>query len=128
MQLISKFNKEICFFLYVIDMFSKYTSVIPLKDREGSIITYFFQKILKQSNYKSNKIWVDKGSEFYNRSMKCFLHNNNNTEMYSMHNEEKSVVAEGFIRALKNKIYKYMTSVSKNEYIDKLNDVVRMGT
>ena len=129
MQLISKFNKEICFFLYVIDMFSKYTSVIPLKDREGSIITDFFQKILKQSNYKSNKIWVDKGSEFYNRSMKCFLHNNNNnTEMYSMHNEEKSVVAEGFIRALKNKIYKYMTSVSKNEYIDKLNDVVRMGT
>ena len=79
MQLISKFNKEICFFLYVIDMFSKYTSVIPLKDREGSIITDFFQKILKQSNYKSNKIWVDKGSEFYNRSMKCFLHNNNNT-------------------------------------------------
>ena len=129
MQLISKFNKEICFFLYVIDMFSKYTSVIPLKDREGSIITDFFQKILKQSNYKSNKMWVDKGSEFYNRSMKCFLHNNNNnTEMYSMHNEEKSVVAEGFIRALKNKIYKYMTSVSKNEYIDKLNDVVRMGT
>ena len=45
-------------------------------------------------------------------------------EMYSIHNEEKSVVAEKFIRTLKNKIYKYMTSVSKNVYIDKLDDIV----
>ena len=44
--------------------------------------------------------------------------------MYSTHNEGKSVVAEGFIRAIKNKIYKYMTSISKNVYIDKLDDIV----
>ena len=44
--------------------------------------------------------------------------------MYSAHNEGKSVVAERFIRTLKNKIYKYMTSISKNVYIDKLDDIV----
>ena len=44
--------------------------------------------------------------------------------MYSTHNEKKSVVAERFIRALKNKIYKYMTSISKNVYTDKLDDTV----
>ena len=54
--------------------------------------------------------------------MKLFLQNNN-LEIYSTHNEGKSVVAEGFVRALNNKIYKYMTSVSKNEYIDKLDDI-----
>ena len=44
--------------------------------------------------------------------------------MYSTHNEGKSVVAERFIRTLKNKIYKYMTSISKNVYVDKLDDIV----
>ena len=44
--------------------------------------------------------------------------------MYLIHNEGKSVVAERFIRTLKTKIYKYMTSISKNEYIDKLDDIV----
>ena len=48
----------------------------------------------------------------------------NDREMYSTHNEGKSVVAERFIRTLKNKIHKYMTSVSKNAYIDKLDDIV----
>ena len=44
--------------------------------------------------------------------------------MYSIHHEGKPIVAERFIRTLKNKIYKYMTSVSKNVYIDKLDDIV----
>ena len=57
-------------------------------------------------------MWVDKGSEFYNRSMKSWLQDNN-TEMYSMHNEGKSVVAERFIRTLENNIYEYITSISK---------------
>ena len=66
---------------------------------------------------------VDKGGELYNKSMKSWLLVNN-IEMYSMHNKRKSVVAESFIRILKDKIYKYMTSVSKNVYIDKLDDIV----
>ena len=107
----------------VIDIYSKYASVIPLKDKKGIIISNSFQKILKESNRKPNKIWVDKGSEFYIRSMKSWLEKKI-IEMYSTHNEGKSVVAERFIRTWKNKIYKYMTSVQKNVYIDKLDDIV----
>ena len=68
----------------------------------------YFQKILKESDTKPNKIWVDRGSEFYNRSMKSWLEKNG-IEMYSTHNKGKYVIAERFIRALKNKIYRYMT-------------------
>ena len=72
---------------------------------------------------KPNKMWGDKGSEFYNRSMKLFLQNND-IETYSTHNEGKSVVSEKCIMTLKNRIYKYMTSVSKNIYIDELDNIV----
>ena len=66
---------------------------------------------------------VDKGSEFYNNSFKNWL-KDNDIEIYSIHNEGKSFVAERFIRTLKNKIYKYVTAISKNVYIDKLDDIV----
>ena len=68
-------------------------------------------------------MWVDKCSEFYNSSFKRWL-KYNNIEMHSTQNELKSVVAERFIRTLKNKVYKHITSVSKYVYIDKLDDVV----
>ena len=71
-----------------------------------------FQKILKESVKKPHKIWVDKGSEFYNSHFKKWL-KDNSIEMYSTHNEGKSVVAERFITTIKNKIYKHMTSISK---------------
>ena len=123
MKLKSKFNKGFRFLLCVIDIFSKYVWVVPLKDKKGISIVDAFQKIFDDSNRKPNKIWVDKGSEFYNSSFKKWL-KDNDIEMYSIHNEGKSVVAERFIRTLKTKIYKYMTSVSKNVYIDKLDDTV----
>ena len=123
MQLISKFNKRIRFLWSGIDIFSKYAWVIPLKDKKGISIVNAFQTVLKESNKKPNKIWVDKGSEFYNNSFKKWL-KDNDIEMYSTNNEGKSVVAERFIRTLKTKIYKYMTSISKNVYIDKLGDIV----
>ena len=81
------------------------TWVIPLKDT----ITNAFQNI-NEYNRKLNKICRDKGSKLYNRSVKSFLQNDN-TDIYSTHNDGKSVVAERFIRNLKNKIYKYMTSI-----------------
>ena len=123
MQLLSKYNKGIRFLLCVIDIFSKCAWVVPLKDKKGISIVKAFQSILKQSNRKPNKIWVDKGSEFYNAYFKKWLRDND-VIMYSTHNEGKSVVAERFIRMLKSKIYKYMTSISKNVYIDKLDDIV----
>ena len=87
------------------------------------ILNYLKSSEAKSRGHKPNKIWVDKWSEFYNNSFKKWL-KDNDTEMYSTHNEEKSVVPEGFIRTLKTKIYKYMTSVSKNVYIDQLDDIV----
>ena len=78
---------------------------------------------MDESNRKPNKVWVDKGSEFYNRSMKSWLVKID-IEMYSTHNEGKSVVVERFVITLKNKIFKYMTSISQNVYIDKLDDIV----
>ena len=95
----------------------------PVKDKKGTSIVNAFQKILKKSDRKPNKIWVDRGSEFYNNHFKKWL-KDNNTEMYSIHNEKKSIVAERFIRTLKNKTYKYMTAISKNVYINKLGDIV----
>ena len=84
MQFISKFNKGFRFLLYFIDIFGKYAWVVPLKDKKYISIADAFQKRLGDSNRKWNKIWVNKGSDFYN----------------------------------------IMTSVSKNVYIDKLDDLV----
>ena len=123
MQLISKFNKGFRFLLCVIDIYSKYAWVVPLKDKKVVSIVNAFQSILKKSNRKPNKIWVDRCSEFYDRSMKSWLEKDD-IEMYSRYNEGKSVVAERFIGTIKKKIYKYMTSISKNVYIDKLDDIV----
>ena len=107
----------------VIDIYSKYASVVSLKVKKIVTIVNAFQKILDDLKIKPNKIWVDKGSEFYNRSMKSRLEKNH-VDMYSTHNEGSSDVADRFIRTLKNKIYNYITAVSKNVYIDKLSDIV----
>ena len=112
MQLITKFNKGFRLLLCVIDIYSKYAWGILLKDKTWITITNAFQKFLKESNRNQTKIWVDKASAFYNRSIKWWL-GKNDIEMYSAHDEGKSVVAERFSRTLKNKIYKYMTSVWK---------------
>ena len=74
MQLLSRYNKGIRFLLCVIDIFSKYAWVVSLKDKKGvSIVITVFQSILKQSNRKPNKIWVVKGSGFYNASFRKWL-------------------------------------------------------
>ena len=74
--IISKFNKGSCFLRCAIDICNKYTQVIPLKDNESITITNAFQKALDQSKRKPNKIWVDKGSELCNRSIKFWLKDN----------------------------------------------------
>ena len=93
MQLISKFNKGVRFLLRVIDIFSKYAS---LKDKKGVTIANAFQIVLDDSKRKPNKIWVDKGSEFYNRSMKSWLRHNY-IEMYSIPNEENPLLLKNLL-------------------------------
>ena len=67
MQLISKLNKGYRYLLRVIDIYSKYAWVVVLKLKKGITITEALQEILNESGRKPNKIWVDYGSEFYNR-------------------------------------------------------------
>ena len=87
----SIFNKRFRFLLCVIDIYNKYAWVIPLKNKKVITITNAFQKPLDKSNRKPNKIWVNKGTKLYNRSMKSWL-KKNGIEMYSTHNEGKSVI------------------------------------
>ena len=123
MQSLSRINKGIKYLLCAIDLYSKYVFVIPLNDEKGISIVNAFDKIIKQSNRKPNKIWVDQGGEFYNNVFKKWLPDND-IIMYSIYNEGKSVVAERFIRTLKNKLCKQMTTTGKNVYYDVLDYVV----
>ena len=108
MQSLSRKNKGFKYLLCAIDLYSKYAFVIPLENKKGINVTNGFNKIIKQSNRKPNKIWVDQGGEFYNNVFKKWL----------------SVVAERFIRKLKSKLHKHMTAIGKNVYYDVLDDVV----
>ena len=123
MQSLSRKNKGIKYLLCAIDLYSKYAFVIQLKDRKGISTVNAFDKIIKQSNRKPNKIWLDQGGEFYNHVFKRWL-SKNNILMYLTYNKGKSVVAERFIRTLKNKLYKHMTATGRNVYYDVLDDAV----
>ena len=110
MQSLGKYSKEIKYLLCAIDLFSKYVWVVPLKHKRGITIVNAFQKIILKGR-KTNKMWVDQGGEFYNNLFKGFL-KINYIEMYLSYNEGKSVVAERFIRTLKNKIFEHMAAPS----------------
>ena len=112
MQSFGKYNKGIKYLLCAIDFFSKHIRVVPLKDKRRISINVF-QNILRSSKRKPNKVWVDQGGKFYNNFFKRFL-KISNIEMHSTYDEGKSIVAERFIRTLKNKIFKNMTAISKS--------------
>ena len=105
MESLSSKNKNVKYLLCVIDVFTKYAWVKPLKDKKGKTVLNAFIEIVNESNRKPNKLWVDQGREFYNKLMQEWL-DNNDILMYSTHNEGKSVISERFIKALKAKIYK----------------------
>ena len=102
-------------FVVLIYIDSKYAWVVHSKHKKGITITNTFQKILNESWYKPNKTWTDKGIEFCKRLIKSWLQDNH-VGMYLTHNKWKSVVAERFIRTLKNRIY--VTSILKNACFD----------
>ena len=102
MQSLSKYNKGNKYLLCVIDLFSKYAWVVPIKNKKRTSIVNAFQKIISEGR-KPNKILVDQGRKFYNNSFKDFL-KINNIEIYSTYNEGKYVIAERFIRTLLNAI------------------------
>ena len=117
MQAFAKFNRGVKYLLAVIDVFSKYGWLIPLKDKTGKSVASALKTIFKER--KPEKMWVDKGKEFYNKDVKDLI------ELYSTENEEKSSVVERWIRTMKEKMWKYFTANSTIIYINKLPDLVR---
>ena len=100
MDKLSKWNKGFKYLLTVIDVFSKFAWAIPLKDKKGLSITNTFADIIKKYKRKPKYLSVDKGSEFYNKTFKDWLLQND-IELYSTFNEGKAVVIERFNKTLK---------------------------
>ena len=117
MQAFSKFNRGVKYLLAVIDVLSKYGWLIPLKDKTGKSVASALKTIFKER--KPEKMWVDKGKEFYNKDVKDLI------ELYSTENEEKSSVVERWIRTMKEKMWKYFTDKNTNIYINILPDLVK---
>ena len=118
MQALSRENRNVKYLLTVIDVFSKYGWMIPLKDKTGKSVASALRTIFKESSRKPQKMWVDKGKEFYNKDVK------NLVEIYSTENEEKSSVVERWNRTMKDKMFRYFTANSTRKYIDVLDDLV----
>ena len=117
MSAFSKFNQGFKFLLLVIDIFSKYGWIIPLKNKEGKTVASALKTIFEKG--KPEKMWVDKGKEFYNKDVKGLI------ELYSTENEEKSSVVERWIRTMKEKMWKYFTDNNTYVYIDILPGLVK---
>ena len=116
MQAFSKFNQGFKYLLAVICIFSKYGWLVPLKDKTGKSVASAFNKIFKDR--KPEKLWVDKGKEFYNKDVRALI------ELYSTENEEKSSVVERWNRTMKEKMFKYFSANSTRKYIDVMDQMV----
>jgi hypothetical protein len=118
MQSFAEFNDGVRYLLCVIDIFSKYGWIVPLKNKTGAAVASAFEKIFREGR-KPDKLWVDKGKEFYNKDVKSL-----GVELYSTENEEKSCVVERWNRTMKEKMFKYFSANSTRRYIDILGDLV----
>ena len=121
MQKLSKWNKGYKYLLMVLDLFSKYGWIVPLKTKTGLEVSKAFESIFKKA--KPKKLWVDKGKEYYNKNVKDLLAKNN-IEIYSTENEEKSSVCERWNRTIKEKMYKRFTMQNNTVYIDILPKIL----
>ena len=124
MDKLSKWNKGFKYILTVIDVFSKFAWVSPLKNKNGISITNAFKTIVMKSNRKPEFLWVDKGSEFYNKTFKEWL-KLNNIDIYSTYNDGKAVVIERFNRTLKTRMYKQFTIQNNTIWYNILDDLVK---
>ena len=117
MQAFAKFNGGIKYLLTVIDVFSKYGWIVPLKSKTGVEVARALNKIFKKR--KPEKLWVDKGKEFYNKNVRVW-----GVELYSTENEEKSCVIERWNRTMKEKMFKYFSANSTRKYNNVIDEMV----
>ena len=123
MQQFSKWNKGYRYLLMVLDVFSKYGWIVPLKDKKGETVTEAFKTIFREGR-KPQYLWVDKGKEFYNKHLKDVLQKNG-IQMYSTENEEKSSVCERWNRTIKTKMWKQSTVQGNTQYLDILPEILK---
>ena len=123
MQQFSKWNKGYRYLLMVLDVFSKYGWIVPLKDKKGETVAEALKTILKEGR-KPEYLWTDKGKEFYNKHRKDLL-DNNKIALYSTENEEKSSVCERWNRTIKTKMWKQFTIQGNTQYLDMLPKLVK---
>ena len=123
MQKLSRDNKGVQYLLTVIDVFSKYGWIWPLKNKTGLEVESAFKNIFAEGRVPE-RIWVDMGKEFYNSHVRKLL-NSDNITMYSTENEEKITVVERWNRTMKNKMYKYFTTNQTRTYVDVLPEMTK---
>ena len=121
MSSFSRSNKGYTFLLTVIDVYSKYRWIVPLKNKTGKEVASALVKLFKIA--VPSRLWTDKGTEFYNQHVRRVLEANNVT-LYSTENDEKSSVAERWNRTMKRIMWTYFTANNTNKYIDELQNVV----
>ena len=122
-QKYSKWNKGIKYLLTVIDVFSKYGWIVPLKDKKTESVSLAFDHIFKKSKRKPEKLWTDKGSEFISKHFQEFLKKNNIT-LYHTENEEKSSIVERWNKTMKNKMWKMFSANNNTVYWDTIDKLV----
>ena len=122
-QKYSKWNKGIKYLMMVIDVFSKYGWIVPLKDKKTESVSSAFDLIFKKSKRKPEKLWTDKGSEFISKHFREFL-KKNNIKLYHTENEEKSRIVERWNKTMKNKMWKMFSENNNTVYWDKLDKLV----
>ena len=123
MQQFSKWNKGHKYLLMVIDVFSKYGWIVPLKNKQGESVAEAFKTIFNAGR-KPEYLWTDKGTEFYNKHLKDLLAENKIT-LYSTDNEEKSSVVERWNRTIKNKMWKQFTIQDNTQYLEILPKILK---
>ena len=116
MKAFEDYNDGYTFLLLVIDIFSKYGWIVPLKNKKGKTVAEALKNIFEER--KPEKLWTDKGTEFYNKDVKKLI------EIYSTENKEKSSVVERWIRTMKEKMWKYFTDNNTHTYMDVLPELV----
>ena len=121
-QDVAKENDGVNCLLVVIDIFSKYVWVRPMKNKTAHSLLEAFGSILSEGR-KPEKLRIDKGTEFLNESFQQYL-KNKNIHFYTANNEPKTSVVEQVNRTLKSKLYHYFTAVNSLCYIDVLQDLV----
>jgi len=119
-----KHNNGYKYIFSIIDVFSKFGWLIPLRDKQAKTIVEALKNTINEIDIKPSKIWCDRGSEFFNKQMDDFL-KRNKIIRYSTYGEHKCVVVERFNRTIKNWLWKYFSAKQTRNWVDTLDDLAK---